>query len=29
MPQRHPDTAYQLVSDFYAEVDRVLKEISP
>ena len=23
------DTAYQLVSDFYAEVDRVLKEISP
>ena len=23
------DTAYQLVSDFYAEVDRVLKEESP
>jgi len=23
------DTAYQLVSDFYAEVDRVLKEICP
>ena len=23
------DTAYQLVSDFYAEVDRVLKEVSP
>ena len=23
------DTVYQLVSDFYAEVDRVLKEISP
>ena len=23
------DTAYQLVCDFYAEVDRVLKEISP
>ena len=23
------DTAYQLVSDFYAEVDRDLKEISP
>lgn len=23
------DTAYQLVSDFYAEVDRVLKEINP
>jgi len=23
------DTGYQLVSDFYAEVDRVLKEISP
>ena len=23
------DTAYQLVSDFYAEVDRILKEISP
>ena len=23
------ETAYQLVSDFYAEVDRVLKEISP
>ena len=23
------DTAYQLVSDFYSEVDRVLKEISP
>lgn len=23
------DTAYQLVSDFYAEVDRVLKELSP
>jgi hypothetical protein len=22
------DTAYQLVSDFYAEVDRVLKEVS-
>jgi hypothetical protein len=23
------DTAYQLVSDFYAEVDRVLKEVCP
>jgi hypothetical protein len=23
------DTAYQLLSDFYAEVDRVLKEVSP
>ena len=23
------DTAYQLVSDFYAEVDRVLKEVLP
>lgn len=23
------DTAYQLISDFYAEVDRVLKEVSP
>lgn len=23
------DTAYQLVNDFYAEVDRVLKEVSP
>ena len=23
------ETAYQLVSDFYAEVDRILKEISP
>jgi outer membrane receptor for Fe3+-dicitrate len=23
------ETAYQLVSDFYAEVDRVLKEVSP
>ena len=23
------DTAYQLVSDFYSEVDRILKEISP
>jgi outer membrane receptor for Fe3+-dicitrate len=23
------DTAYQLLSDFYTEVDRVLKEISP
>lgn len=23
------DTAYQLVSDFYAEVDRVLKEVFP
>ena len=23
------DTAYQLVSDFYAEVDRLLKEVSP
>ena len=23
------NTAYQLISDFYAEVDRVLKEVSP